>query len=226
MLILSLDNSTLHLIRILYYWGLSKEVSSTIFKVFDMTRSEFEPRSPRPLANTLPTKPILLLFTSWEFFTSALADGLWLEFEWQQISWNLLSILADLNNTVVWIVSNDPLIVKSFSSCTNPSVTTKSTNYNWYHRHFHVSLFFFYSQISSRYLSFFSHSLSFILWSSGSAKFTTLRVLFFLLIIMRSGFLAEIRWSVRISKSHMSLCASFSRTVAGLWIYHLLVWSK
>ena len=28
------------------------------------------------------------------------------------------------------------------------------------------------------------------------------------------------------SKSHMSLCVSFSRAVAGLWIYHLLVWSK
>ena len=31
---------------------LSKEVSSTIFKVFGMTRPGIEPRSPRPLANT------------------------------------------------------------------------------------------------------------------------------------------------------------------------------
>ena len=29
---------------------------------------------------------LLLLFTLWEFFTSALADGLSLEFEWQQVS--------------------------------------------------------------------------------------------------------------------------------------------
>ena len=29
---------------------------------------------------------LLLLFTPWEFFTSALADGLSLEFEWQQVS--------------------------------------------------------------------------------------------------------------------------------------------
>ena len=34
---------------------LSKEVSSTIFKVFGMTWLVIEPRSPRPLVNTLPT---------------------------------------------------------------------------------------------------------------------------------------------------------------------------
>ena len=34
---------------------LSKEVSSTIFKVFGITRPWIEPRSPGPLANTLPT---------------------------------------------------------------------------------------------------------------------------------------------------------------------------
>ena len=32
---------------------LSKKASSTIFKVFGMTRPRIEPRSPRPLANTL-----------------------------------------------------------------------------------------------------------------------------------------------------------------------------
>ena len=34
---------------------LSKEVSSTIFKVFGMTRPGIEPRSPGPMVNTLPT---------------------------------------------------------------------------------------------------------------------------------------------------------------------------
>ena len=48
--------------------------------------------------------------------------------------------------------------------------------------------------------------------------------LFLLLIIIRSGLLAEIRWSVWMSKSHRSLCVSFSRTGAGLCIYHLFVW--
>ena len=50
--------------------------------------------------------------------------------------------------------------------------------------------------------------------------------LFFLLNIIRSGHLAEIRLSVCMSKSHRSLCVPFSRTGAGLCIYHLLVWSN
>ena len=37
---------------------LSKEVSSTILKVFGMTRPGIEPRSLGPLANTLPTRPM------------------------------------------------------------------------------------------------------------------------------------------------------------------------
>ena len=41
-----------------YIAVLSEEVSSTIFKVFGMTRPGIEPRSPGPLANTLPTKYI------------------------------------------------------------------------------------------------------------------------------------------------------------------------
>ena len=51
-----LDCSSLLLIHTLYCWVLSKEVSSTIFKVFGMTRPGIVLRSPGPLANTLPTK--------------------------------------------------------------------------------------------------------------------------------------------------------------------------
>ena len=52
------------------------------------------------------------------------------------------------------------------------------------------------------------------------------RFSFLLLIIIRSSLLAGIRWSVCILKSHRSLCESFSRTGAGLCIYHLFVWSN
>ena len=45
-------------------------------------------------------------------------------------------------------------------------------------------------------------------------------------IIIKSGLLPGIRWSVCILKSHKSLCVAFSRTCAGLCIYHLLVWSN
>ena len=39
-------------------WALSKEVSSTIFKVFGMTQPGIEPKSPGPLANTQHTRPM------------------------------------------------------------------------------------------------------------------------------------------------------------------------
>ena len=88
----------------------------------------------------------------------------------------------------------------------------------------------FNSLARSMYSSLFSHSFSFILWSAGTAKSAILQIFFFffllLLIIIRSGLLAEMRWSVCISKSHRSLCMSFSRTGAGLCIYHLLAWSN
>ena len=83
---------------------------------------------------------------------------------------------------------------------------------------------FFNSLARSWYLSFFSHSFSFILWSAGIAKSTILQILFLLLIIIKSGLLAEIRWSVCMSKSHWSLWVSLSRTDTGLCIYYLFVW--
>ena len=56
----------------------------------------------------------------------------------------LLSIQANLNNAVVWMISIRPLISKSTSPCTNPfGDCTDCTDYNWYHRHFHVIFMFF-----------------------------------------------------------------------------------
>ena len=93
-----------------------------------------------------------------------------------------------------------------------------------------IVTFLFYSLFNSlarsRYLSFFSLSFRFILWSAGTAKFTILQILFFLLIIMRSGLLAGIRWSICMLKYDRSLCKSFFRTGAWLRIYHLFVWSN
>ena len=47
-----------------------------------------------------------------------------------------------------------------------------------------------------------------------------------LLTIARSSRLAEIRWSVCISKPQRKLCVSFSRTDSELRIYHLFIWSN
>ena len=89
-----------------------------------------------------------------------------------------------------------------------------------------ISTVFFNSLARSRYLSFFSHSFSLILWSARTAKLTILQIFFFMLISIRSDLLAEIRWSVCMSKYHRNLCVSFSRTGAGLCIYHLFVRSN
>ena len=106
-----------------------------------------------------------------------------------------LRILAVLCNTVIWIVSTRPPTSKSSRPFNNPLVIvpkapipigTIATSM------FHS---FFNSLARSRYLSFFSHSFCFIMWSAGTAKSTILQILFFLLllIIIRSGHLAEIR---------------------------------
>ena len=96
-----------------------------------------------------------------------------------QVSRTLLSILAVLNNAVVWMVSTCPPTSKSSSPFINPFVTVPNAPITigiivtcMFHS-------FFNSVARSRYLSFFSHSFSFILWSAGTVKSTILQVLFF-----------------------------------------------
>ena len=115
------------------------------------------------------------------------------------LSRTLLSILAVRNNVVVWMVSTLLPLSNSSSPFNNPLVTVPKAPITigiivtlMFHS-------FFNSLARSKYLSLFSHSFSFILWSAGTAKSRILQILshffffFFLLIIIRSGFLAEIR---------------------------------
>ena len=111
-----------------------------------------------------------------------------------QVSRTLLSILAVLNNAVVWMVSTRLPTSNSSSPFSEPLVTVPNAPITigiivtcMFHS-------FFSYRARSRYLSLFSHSFSFILWSAETAKSTILQVLFFLLIIIRSGLLAEIRF--------------------------------
>ena len=143
-----------------------------------------------------------------------------------QVSRTRLSILAVLSNAVIWIVSTRPLTSKSSRPINNPVVTVPNAPITIGTIVTFMFHSFFNSLARSRYLSFFSLSFRFILWSAGTAKSTILQILFLLLIIMRSGLLAGIRWSACILKSHRSLCKSFSRTGAGLYIYHLFVRSN
>ena len=101
-----------------------------------------------------------------------------------QVSRTRLWILAVLSNAVIWIVSIRPPASKSSRPFNNPLVIVPKAPITigtivtfMFHN-------FFNSLARSRYLSFFSHSFRFILWSAGTAKSTILKMLFFLLIIL------------------------------------------
>ena len=96
-----------------------------------------------------------------------------------QVSRTRLSILAVLSNAVVWIVSTRPPISKSSGPFNNPLVTvpnapiTIGTIVTFMFHSYFISL------ARSRYLSFFSLSFRFILWSVGTAKSSILQILVF-----------------------------------------------
>ena len=91
-----------------------------------------------------------------------------------------------------------------------------------------VTLMFHYifgSLSRSRYLSLYSLSFNFTLWSAETVKFTIRPVLVFCWPPppTRSGRLAKNRWSVCIPTSQRTLCVSFSKTDSLLCIYRLFV---
>ena len=157
----------------------------------------------------------LLLF---EFFTPPLADS-----KSPQVSRTLLSILADLSNAVVSMVSTHPLASKSPSPSTNPLVTVPRVPITIGITVAFMFPSFFNSLTMSRYFSFFSFSFNFTLWSAWATKSTIRQILFSFLffIISRCGRLAEIRWSICISKFQRGLCILFFRTDSGECTYYL-----
>ena len=168
-------------------------------------------------------KVLSLLFYFFEFFKSALGGG----FSWclsdsksPPVSRTLLSILTDLKN-VVWIDATRPFISNPASPSTNSLVTVPSVPIT-------ISMtvtFMFHSFFSSPerpwYLSLFPFFQFYPVVSRNGKVFYQTGSLF-LLTISRSGRLAEIRWSIFISKSHKSWCISFSRTDFGLCIFYSL----
>ena len=124
---------------------------------------------------------LLLLFSPLGFFTSEL-----MVFHWSlsdskspQVSRTRLRILAVLSNAIIWIVSTRPPTSKSSRPFNNPLLIVLKvpiTIGTFVTFMFHS---FFNSLGRSRYLSFFSHSFIFILWSAGTAKlFFLLRVFY------------------------------------------------
>ena len=93
-----------------------------------------------------------------------------------QVSRTLHRILAFLSNVVIWIVSPRPLTSKSSRPFNNPLVIVPKAPITigtivtfMFHRLFN-------SLARPWYLSFFSLSFSFILWSAGTAKSTILQI--------------------------------------------------
>ena len=136
-----------------------------------------------------------------------------------QVSRTLLGILAVLNNAVVWMFSTTLSTSKSSRPFINPLVTVpKATITIGIIVTFMFYIFFsILLQGSGTYPSF--HFLSVLFCGQPGQQFCKL------LIIIMSGCLTYIRWSVCVSKSHRSLCVLLSRTDAGLCIYHMCVWS-
>ena len=103
-----------------------------------------------------------------------------------QISRTFLSIVPDLNNVLVWMVTSRPPISNSSKPLDIVAITPViigTTVIIMFHS-------FISSLATSKYLSLFWLSLIFPLWSAETEKVT----------ISRSGRLAEIMWSVYILK--------------------------
>ena len=105
-----------------------------------------------------------------------------------QVSRTLLSILAVLNNTVVWMVSTRLPTSKSSSPFSNHLVTVPKAPIKIGTIITFMFNRFFNSLASSRYLSFFSYSFSIIQWSAETAKSTILKILFIIIIIIIYSF--------------------------------------
>ena len=135
-----------------------------------------------------------------------------------QVYRTFFSILADLNNSVVWMISTLPLISKSSHSCTNPLVTVPSVLIT---TDITVSSVFHSSskvlELTSLFAFFpFYPVISRSGWLLGKSQL-------FLDTITRSGRLAKIGWSVYLI---IILYALFSRTDSVLCVYHLFVRSN
>ena len=92
--------------------------------------------------------------------------------------WTLHSILAVLNNVEVWTVSTHPPTSKSSGHFNNPLVSIPKAPITIEIRVTFMFHNFYKTLARSGYLSFFSLSFSFILWSGGKAKSSILQVFF------------------------------------------------
>ena len=102
---------------------------------------------------------------------------------WSFTGKSLLSILAVLNSAVVWMVSTRPPTSKSSSPFSNALVTVPKAPITIGRIVTLMFQIFFNSQARSRYLPFFSHSFSFIIYSRDSKVDTFANSLFVVVVV-------------------------------------------
>ena len=133
-LLISLDCSTLPSIHILYCWVLSKEVSSTIFKVFGMTRPGIESRSPRPkyINFFFPLKNSL--YRSLDIF---------MNYNFSSLCKRFYILLSSFE--CVWMIHFDPIyFVKLTNNGQNIVIlTTKIRTVVWIHQALYIYIYIY-----------------------------------------------------------------------------------
>ena len=111
---------------------------------------------------------------------------------------------------------------QSFSDC------TKSTNHNWYNRHFLILLFFSIPLQSRGTYPSFDFFQFYYAFGRDTKVHNSASSFFFLfsLFIIRFNRLAAIWQFFCLSQPQKSFCVLFSRTEAVFCKYHLFVWSN
>ena len=135
---------------------------------------------------------LIILFTSFSYQHKLMVSHWCLrDNKSPKVSQTLLSILVNLGNAIVWMVSTHPLISMTSSSCTDPLVTVpRAPITTGITTTFMFQSFF---QSPDTYLSFsFLSILLCALLGLQSSQFGKFVFFFFLLTIIRSVNLAEI----------------------------------
>ena len=132
-----------------------------------------------------------------------------------QVTRTLLSILPVLNNAVIWMVSTRPPNSKSSSPFNSPSFTALNAPIMINKIVTFLSHIFFNSLARSTDQSIFFYFPSVIFCGQLVHQIRQFLKFSFSLITIRYGLLAEIRWSVCMSKSHIFYVCHSLRKLLG-----------